>query len=76
MRKHKFLIGWPMRDPKRYRFAIPNKIWEHKLKPIEFMVFSYLCYCYSNHPADMVSLDDIAKGVCVTISTAKSIYLL
>ena len=71
MRKQKLLIGWPIQDSKRYRFAIPNKIWDYKLKPIAFMIFSYLSYCYSNHPADAVSLDDIAKGVCVTISTAK-----
>ena len=71
MRKHRFLIGWPIRDPKRYRFAIPNKIWAHKLKSIEFMIFSYLCYWHSNHPADIVSLDDIAKGICVTTNTAK-----
>ena len=70
MRRRKFLIGWPTRDPKRYRFAIPNKIWDYKLKPIAFMIFSYLCYCNSNHPAGAVPLDDIAKGVCVTTSTA------
>ena len=71
MRKNSVLIGMPMQDSKRYRFAIPNKIWDHKLKPIAFMIFSYLCYCNSNHPANMVSLDDIARGVHVTISTAK-----
>ena len=71
MRKHRVLIGRPMRDHKQYRFAIPNKIWEHKLKPIEFMIFSYLCYCYSDYPADMISLDDIARGTHVTVSTAK-----
>ena len=60
-----------MRDSKRYRFAIPNKIWDHKLRPIMFMIFSYLCYCHSNHSAAMISPDDVARGTHVTVSTAK-----
>ena len=71
MRKNGVLIGIPMRDSKRYRFAIPNKIWAHKLKPIAFMIFSYLCYCHVNHPANMVSPDDIARGIHVAISTVR-----
>ena len=71
MRKNGVLIGRPMRDSKRYRFTIPNKIWDHKLKPIAFMLFSYLCYRHSNNPANMVSLDDIARGIHVTISTVQ-----
>lgn len=71
MRKNGVLIGMPMRDSTRYRFAIPNKIWDHRLKPIALMIFSYLCYRHSNHPADMISPDDIARGVHVTVSTAK-----
>ena len=71
MRKNGVLIGIPMRDSKRYRFAIPNNIWAHKLKPIAFMIFSYLCYCHVNHPANMVSPDDIARGTHVSVSTAK-----
>lgn len=71
MRKNGILIGMPMRDSKRYRFAIPNKIWAHKLKPIAFMIFSYLCYCCSHHPANMVSLDDVVRGTHVSVSTAK-----
>ena len=71
MRKQKLLIGWPIQDSRRYRFAIPNKIWDHKLKPIAFMIFSYLYYRHSNHPADMISPDDVARGTHVTVSTAK-----
>ena len=71
MRKNDVLIGMPMRDSKRYRFAIPNKIWDHKLKPIAFVIFSYLCYCNSNHSADMISPDDVARGTHVSVSTAK-----
>ena len=71
MRKNSVLIGMPMRDSKRYRFAMPNKIWDHKLKPIAFVIFSYLCYCRSNHPTDMISPDDVARGTHVSVSTAK-----
>ena len=71
MRKNGILIGMPMRDSKRYRFAIPNKIWDHKLRPIMFMIFSYLCYCHSNHSAAMISPDDVARGTHVTVSTAR-----
>ena len=71
MRKNSILIGLPLRDSKRYRFAITNKIWAHKLKPIAFMIFSYLCYCCSNHPANRVSLDDVARCTHVSVSTAK-----
>ena len=71
MRKDGVFIGMPMRDSKRYRFPIPNTIWDHKLKPIAFLIFSYLCYLHSNHLADMISLDDIARGVHVTASTVK-----
>ena len=71
MRKNCALIGLPLRDSKRYRFAIPNKIWDHILKPIAFMIFSYLCYCHSNHSAAMISPDDVARDTHVTVSTAK-----
>ena len=71
MRRHKFLIGWPIRDSKRYRFPIPNKIWSYKLKTMEFMIFSYLCHCRSNQPTSIISPDDIARGICVTTGTVK-----
>ena len=71
MRKHGLLIGWPMRNSAQYRFAIPNKICDYKLKPIAFMIFSYLCYCHSHHPANMVSSDNVARGTHVTVNTAK-----
>ena len=71
MKRRKFLIGWPLRDSKRYRFAIPNKIWKYKLKPIEFIIFSYLCHCRSNQPTGIISPDDIARDVSVTAGTVK-----
>ena len=71
MRKYGVLIGMPLRDSKRYRFTIPNKTWDYRLKPIAFIIFSYLCYRYSNHPENMISPDDVARGTHVTVSTAK-----
>ena len=44
MRRHTMPISWLRRDPRHYRFAMPNAVWEYKLKPIEFSIFSYLCY--------------------------------
>jgi len=71
VRRHSELIDWPAQDSTRYRFAVSNKIWDHKLKPIAFEIFSYLCYCRSNQSAAMISLDDIARAVHVTAGTAK-----
>ena len=34
MRKRHISAGWPRRDPRHYRFPIPNAVWEHQLKPI------------------------------------------
>ena len=71
MRRHSPLIGWPMRDPKRYRFSIPNEIWAHKLRPIEFIIFSYLCYCQSHNRLGDLTLEMIATGVHSTTNTVK-----
>lgn len=44
MRKYRVPLGWSKRDPRRYRFSMPNAVWEYKLKPLEFVILSYLCY--------------------------------
>lgn len=44
MRKHRTPLGWPRRDPRHYRFAVPNEVWEYKLRPAEFLILSYLYY--------------------------------
>ncbi len=61
-------IGWPRRDPRHYRFAIPNAVWEYHLKPAEFAIFSYLCYHSSTSEP---TLKEIAAGVYMTASTVK-----
>ena len=63
MRKHRIPIGWPRRDPRHSRFPIPNAVWEYQLKPIAFVILSYLC-CHTSHGgADAPSLAVIAKGI-------------
>ena len=70
MRKRRFSIGWPKRDPRHYRFPLPNAVWEYKLKPIEFVILSYLC-CQHPHGGTSLSPEIIAKGVHMTMVTVK-----
>ena len=70
MRKYTPIIGWPRRDPRHYRFPLPNAVWEYKLKPIEFVILSYLC-CQHSHGDTSPSPEIIAKGVHMTVGTVK-----
>ena len=70
MRKYISIIGWPRRDPRHYRFSLPNAVWKYKLKPIEFVILSYLC-CQHSHGGTSLSPEMIAKGIHVTVGTAK-----
>ena len=70
MRKRRHPIGWPRRDPRHYRFPLPNAVWEYKLKPIEFVILSYLC-CQHSHGDTSLSSEMIAKGVYLTVGTVK-----
>lgn len=36
------------RDPKRYRFQVPNEIWTWELKPQAFAILTYLCYLHAH----------------------------
>jgi len=71
MRKHSTFIGGPLRDSKRHRFSIPNEIWDQKLRPIEFAIFSYLCYYQSHDLPDQITLQMIANSVHSTEITVK-----
>ncbi|MDE7221443.1 MAG: helix-turn-helix domain-containing protein [Oscillospiraceae bacterium] len=71
MRRHRPLIGWPMWDSKRRRFSMPNEIWDQKLRPIEFTIFSYLCHHQSHDPPDQITLQIIANSVHSTEITVK-----
>ena len=68
MRRHTTLISWPRRDPRHYRFAIPNAVWEYHLRPAEFVIFSYLCY---HRSTSKLTLEEITAGVHMTTSTVK-----
>ena len=68
MRQHTTLISWPRRDPRHYRFAIPNAVWEYHLRPAEFVIFSYLCY---HRSTSKLTLEEITAGVHVTTNTVK-----
>ncbi len=70
MRKHTPIIGWPRCDPRHYRFPLPNAVWEYKLKPIEFVILSYLC-CQHSHGGTNLSPEIIAKGIHMTVGTVK-----
>ena len=71
MRKYRPPIGWPMWNPKWHRFSMPNEIWDQKLRPIEFTIFSYLCHHQSHNPPDQITLQMIANGIHSTESTVK-----
>ena len=68
MRRHTTLISWPRRDPRHYRFAIPNAVWEYHLRPAEFVIFSYLCY---HRSTSKLTLEEITAGVHMTTNTVK-----
>ena len=68
MRRRFTPISWPRRDPRHYRFAIPNAVWEYQLRPAEFVIFSYLCYHSSTSE---LTLKEIAAGIYMTTSTVK-----
>jgi len=68
MRRRTTPIGWPHRDPRHYRFAIPNAVWEYQLRPAEFVIFSYLCY---HRSTSKLTLEEITAGVHMTTSTVK-----
>ena len=68
MRRRAMPISWLRRDPRHYRFTMPNAVWEYKLKPIEFVIFSYLCYRPST---STLTPEAIATGVHLTTGTVK-----
>ena len=70
MRKYTPLIGCLRHNPRHSRFPIPNTIWAYNLKPIEFVLLSYLC-CQHSHGSTNVSPEMIAKGTHVTTITVK-----
>ncbi len=72
MRKHRALLGWPRRDPRHYRFAVPNEVWEYKLRPTEFQILSYLCYRQAHdREGKAVSAKAVADSLHLTTATVE-----
>ena len=72
MRKYTPLIGCLRRNPRHSRFPIPNTVWAYNLKPIEFVILSYLCCCRS-HKSSRIEIiaRTIASAVHLTEVTVK-----
>lgn len=68
MRRRATLISRPRRDSRHYRFAVPNAVWEYKLKPVESVIFSYLCY---RNSTNKLTLKEIVADLHMTASTVK-----
>ena len=66
MRRRTTPIGWPRRNPRHYRLALPNALWEYKLKPVELVIFSYLCY---HNSTSKPTLEEIAVDIHITAGT-------
>ena len=71
MRKHHAPLNWPRRDPRHHRFALPNAVWDYHLRPVEFVIFSYLCYCSAHGQADRLAPEVVAEGVHLTVTSVK-----
>ena len=71
MRRKRVTIGWPKRDSRHYRFTLSNTVWEYKLRPIEFVIFSWLCYRSSHGQAGAPTSEVVAECVHLSKPTAK-----
>ena len=70
MRKYTPLVGCLKHNPRHSRFPIPNAVWKYKLKPIEFVLLSFL-FCQHSHDSTNVSPEMAAKGTHMTVVTVK-----
>ncbi len=72
MRRHRVPLGWPRRDPRHYRFAVPNEVWEYKLRPTEFQILSYLCYRQAHdRESTVVNTEAVADSLHLTTATVE-----
>ncbi len=72
MRKHSAPLGWPRREPRHYRFAVPNEVWEYKLRPAEFVLLSYLCYRQTHdRKENAVNVQAVANSLHLTAATVE-----
>ncbi len=72
MRKHRTPLGWPRRDSRHHRFQIPNAVWEYKLRPVEFVLLSYLCYRQTyGREENAVNVQAVANSLRLTDATVE-----
>ncbi len=72
MRKHRVPLGWPRCDPRHYRFAVLNEVWEYKLRPTEFLILSYLCYRQAHNRGEKkLVVQMVADALHLTVATAE-----
>lgn len=72
MRKHRVPLGWSRCDPRCYRFTILNEVWEYKLRPVELVIFSYLCYRQTyDKEENTVSVKAVADSLRLTAATVE-----
>ena len=50
---------------------MPNSVWEHKFKPSEFVIFSYLCYNVSHGQTAGLTPEALAESVHLSVDTVK-----
>ncbi len=72
MRKLRTPLSWPRRDPRHYRFVVPNEVWEYKLRPVEFVLLSYLCYRQAHdRGGKKICTQAVANSLHLTIATVE-----
>ncbi len=72
MRKCRTPLNWPRRDSRHYRFAVPNEVWEYKLRPVEFVLLSYLCYRQAHdRGGKKICTQAVADSLHLTIATVE-----
>lgn len=72
MRKHHVPLGWPRRDPRHYRFAVPNEVWEYKLRPVEFVLLAYLCFRQAHgREENEINVQAVANSLRLTAATVE-----
>lgn len=72
MRKHRVPLGWPRRDPRHYRFAVPNEVWEYNPRPTEFLILAYLCYRQAHdRERKTISVQAVADSLRLTVATVE-----
>jgi len=71
MRKHTTMASLPQRDPRHYRFSVPNEVWAYKLRPVEFVILAYLYCSHTQGKGDEVCTEVRARSLRLTTTTVQ-----